>query len=112
MSFKENLKSELEYQGMLIKELAFKAGVNKRSIENYLGVRDSIPSAEVAVSIGRALGVSVEYLVTGQDAQFDGLSCSFSPKTRTLLRISSQLKDKDLDIILNLAKVLIDREKK
>jgi len=69
MGFKENLKSELEYSGMLVKELATKSGVNKWSLDNYLNARGQIPSVEVGVKIAKALGVSAEYLVTGEDSQ-------------------------------------------
>lgn len=34
-------------------------------MDNYLGVRSSIPPADIAVKIASALNVSVEYLVTG-----------------------------------------------
>jgi transcriptional regulator with XRE-family HTH domain len=67
VGFKENLKSELAYQGMLVKELAVRTGVSRHTLDNYLNVRSYIPSAEIAVKIAQALGVSVEYLVTGTD---------------------------------------------
>jgi len=69
MGFKENLKSEINYSGLLIKELAAKSGVNKHSIDNYLNKRGQVPSAEVAVRIAQVLGVTVEYLVTGKDSK-------------------------------------------
>jgi transcriptional regulator with XRE-family HTH domain len=109
MGFKENLKSELEFRGMLVKDLAAVSGVNRRTIDNYLSVRDSIPSAEAAVSIGRVLGVSVEYLVTGQNANPDDILSLFSPKVRSLLRISAELDERDMDIVINLAKALSNR---
>jgi transcriptional regulator with XRE-family HTH domain len=58
MGFKENLKSELAYSGMLVKELAAKSGVNKYSLDNYLNKRGQIPSVEAAVKIAHALGVT------------------------------------------------------
>jgi len=67
MSFKENLKDELEYQDMKVKELAFTTKINKRTIDNYLRENESQPTAENAVKIAQALGVSVEYLVTGKE---------------------------------------------
>ena len=51
----------------LYKELAHKANTNLRNIENYLRENASIPSADKAVQIAQALGVTVEYLVTGID---------------------------------------------
>lgn len=62
MSFRENLKSELTYQGMLVKELAEKTGISKRTLDNYLREKGSIPPVDVAVKIARALNVTVEYL--------------------------------------------------
>lgn len=67
MSFKENLKDELNYQGILVKELSLKSGVGKRTIDNYLRSNESQPTAENAVKIAKALGVTVEYLVTGKN---------------------------------------------
>ena len=62
-TFKENLRDELNFQGMTVKELAAKTGLVKGSLDNYLGVRASIPPADVAVKIAKALNVSVEYLL-------------------------------------------------
>ncbi len=67
MSFKENLKDELNYQGILVKELSSKSGVGKRTIDNYLRSNESQPTAENAVKIAQALNVTVEYLVTGKN---------------------------------------------
>jgi transcriptional regulator with XRE-family HTH domain len=67
MGFKENLKSELAYRDMLVKELAAITGISRHTLDNYLNMRGHIPAADVAVKIARALGVSVEYLVTGKD---------------------------------------------
>ena len=67
MGFKENLKSELTYSGMMVKELASLSGVNKRTIDNYLNTHNCLPSADAAVRIAGALGVTVEYLITGDE---------------------------------------------
>lgn len=67
MSFRENLKSELIYQDIRVKELAYKSGINPRTIEQYLSAAAKMPSAENAVKIANALGVTVEYLVTGKE---------------------------------------------
>ena len=67
MSFKENLKSELSYQGVLVKELATKTGISRRTLDNYLREKSSLPPVDVAVKIANALNVSVEYLATGKE---------------------------------------------
>lgn len=65
MGFKENLKGELQYNGMLVKELSYKTGINKQTLDNYLSSHSTIPSADIAVKIAKALNTTVEYLVTG-----------------------------------------------
>lgn len=65
MSFRENLRDELSYQGIIIKELSEKTGIPKRTLDSYVN-RDRTPSAEIAVKIARALNVTVEFLVTGK----------------------------------------------
>lgn len=65
MGFRENLKAELEYQGILVKELAEKSGISKKTIDHYLISNPREPLVSNAVAIAKALNVSVEYLVTG-----------------------------------------------
>lgn len=68
LGFASRLREEIEYNGLLQKELATKANVKKRALDMYLGARESMPPADVAVRLAKALGVTVEYLVTGTDA--------------------------------------------
>ena len=68
MSFKENLKEQLNFSGMYVKELAALSGVKKQTIDSYLNVHGCMPSADAAVAIAQALGVTVEYLVTGKES--------------------------------------------
>ena len=51
---------------MTVKELSTKAGIPKPTLEGYLGMRTSMPPADVAVRIAAVFNVSVEYLVTGK----------------------------------------------
>ena len=67
MSFKDRLKEEIAYKGFLLKELADKAKVPKRTLDSYVDSRGIIPPANIAVQIAEVLDVSVEYLVTGKD---------------------------------------------
>ncbi|MCH5291635.1 MAG: helix-turn-helix transcriptional regulator [Treponema sp.] len=67
MGFKENLKDELIYNDMQTKELAAKTGISLNTLNHYLVQNGTSPSAENAVKIAHALGVSVEYLVTGTE---------------------------------------------
>lgn len=69
MGFKENLKSELEYQGLRTQELSDKSGVKKRTIDHYLISNPQEPSVTNAFKIAQALQVSVEYLMTGKEVR-------------------------------------------
>ena len=66
--FRDNLKDLIEYKGLVRKELAAQTGISKRTIDTYLDNRAVIPNAEVAVKLAKALGTTVEFLVTGEDA--------------------------------------------
>lgn len=83
MGFKENLRDEITYQGLLVKEVASRAGLNAGSLSNYLKENSSIPAADVAVKIAKALGVTVEYLVAGQSRTAGGEQ-PYSPEVRRL----------------------------
>jgi transcriptional regulator with XRE-family HTH domain len=106
MGFKENIKAELAYKDMLVKELSALSGVNKRTIDNYLREDGSMPSAEAAVAIAGVLGVSVENLITGYD---DRRERSFTPifsEPQAILKLMESLNKRDRNIVLTLAKSL------
>lgn len=67
--FRENLKDQIEYKGLLVKELSAITGINKQTLDSYLNVRAVLPNAEIAVKLAQALDTTVEYLVTGKNAK-------------------------------------------
>ena len=109
MGFKENLRSQLDYSGMLVKELAACSGVKKKTIDSYLGNRDYTPSVEAAISIAKALGVSVEYLVTGTNTVGDIPLSSLPADIQEIVLETKKLSIKDRNIVLNLARLLKKR---
>lgn len=64
--FRTNLRNELDYQGLTVKELSAKTGIPKPTLSCYLSSRKTMPTADAAVKIAKALNVTVEYLVTGE----------------------------------------------
>jgi len=86
MGFGERLKEELEYKGMLVKELSYATGIPKPTLDNYLLTKNgTIPAADKAVAIAHTLGVTVEYLVTGRNAlPSKALPPSLSLEMRTI----------------------------
>jgi transcriptional regulator with XRE-family HTH domain len=110
MGFRENLKSELTYSGMLVKELAAKSGVNKYSIDNYLNRRGQTPSVEAAVKIAHAMGVSVEYLVTGEEGTRTDTDFPLSKEARTIARHAEQLNDENRKFVMDFIQWIKSRE--
>lgn len=98
MGFKENLKAELSYKGMIVKELSTLTGISKRTLDNYLRDNPASPTVENAVKIAQVLDVSVEYLVTGVEAQ------RLPKETADLIHhINSSLKKLDRYDLLSLS---------
>jgi transcriptional regulator with XRE-family HTH domain len=110
MGFRENLKSELVYSGMLIKELAEKSGVNKHTINKYLREECCSPSADSALRIAGVFGISVEYLMTGHDVQHSKVLVN--PDIRFASEILSELNDEDRKLAIALIQVLKENRKK
>ena len=109
MGFKENLKLELAYQGLLVKELSTLTGISRHTLDNYLNLRERIPTADVAVKMAKALGVSVEYLVTGEESYPD--NSSTKPEIRELVKDLKQLSKEDREIIITIIQLYKNRQK-
>lgn len=85
MGFREILREELDFQGLTVKELAAKSNIVKGTIDCYLNQRATLPNVEIAYKIAQALGVTVEYLVTGKDSKAsDTLPEKYKPLKQTL----------------------------
>ncbi|GHV91944.1 transcriptional regulator [Spirochaetia bacterium] len=105
MGFGENLKSELAYRDMLVKELSALSGLSRHTIDNYLNVRGHIPTAENAVKIAQVLGVSVEYLVTGQEKS------PLSSEIDALVQTVRQLDENDRKMVYGIAQLFKNNRK-
>ena len=102
--FKTNLRTELDYLGLTVKELSAKTGIAKRTLDCYLGTRASMPPADIAAKIAKALGVTVEYLVTGQEIKKQDKLLDHN--IRSIIQILVELNDKDIETVLGLSKIL------
>jgi len=117
MSFNIHLKEELEYKGMLVKELAHKTGIPKQTIDKYLLNSACMPPADKAVLIAGALGVSVEYLVTGKKTTVNKTPVSgLSSETRKIADciepLSKEKRKIIKDAVIELSKLLEQTEEK
>jgi len=109
MGFRENLKAELTYSGLLVKELADMTGLKKHTIDNYLSVRGRMPAADVAVRIARALGVTVEYLIDHETIESKS-GAYFPPDIRYMARIAEKLKPDYREIAVSFIETLKGHE--
>jgi transcriptional regulator with XRE-family HTH domain len=102
MGFRENLRQELSYNDMLVKELASSSGVHKRALDTYLCKNASMPPADAAVSIARALGVTVEYLVTGEEP-------ALPRDVRSISRNLLKLNEKDRKLVSAMVRTMVEQ---
>ncbi|EOD1635101.1 TPA: helix-turn-helix domain-containing protein [Pseudomonas aeruginosa] len=72
------LRAALEAKGLSIKEAAEACGIPYRSFQNYtLGLRE--PNAEALGTISSRLGISVDWLLTGDGRMLRGVSVGEAP---------------------------------
>ncbi|WP_232616751.1 helix-turn-helix domain-containing protein [Treponema primitia] len=99
----------MAYQEILVKELAALSGISKHTLDNYLNLRGHIPSADIAVKIAHALGVSVEYLVTGEENS--PKKSSLDPEIQTLVQDFKTLDGKDRKMIYAIVQLFKNQRK-
>jgi len=109
--FSKRLRSEIEYLGLNQKEFAAKAGIKKRALDAYLRAQQSMPPADTAVKIASALGVSVEYLVTGKEYR-QSVDISQYLQFRDILDDLAVLPDETLEPIKAVIKSFADNERR
>ncbi len=122
MDFRDRLRDQIEYCGLLDKEVTDRAGISKRAIDSYVGSRGCIPSADIAVKIAKVLGTSVEYLVTGEapsvqivvpeNSALKHINSYESKAERKLIKNFINLSEKDKDTVIALAEYLYRSSKK
>jgi len=110
MSFRDNLREALECIGMEQKELAARTGISLKTIENYVKKDSSIPSADKAVLIAQALGVSVEYLMNGKKPKKTDIP-AVQPQHKEIVDLVSKLNKYNYEVITTIAKSLLSLQK-
>jgi transcriptional regulator with XRE-family HTH domain len=110
MGFRENLKSELAYKGILVKELALKTGISRHTLDNYLNVREHTPTMDAAVKIAKALDVSVEYLATGKEPP--QASVNMNREITALAKNYNLLNKNDRKIVNEFVQIMLKNRRK
>lgn len=113
MDFRDRLREQIDFLGLLDKEVAARAGISKRAIDSYVGSRGCMPSADIAVRIAQVLGVSVEYLITGKNTVPNEILSTINKnenptqkEEQKLLRTFTELSQKDKKTVIALAEYL------
>ena len=102
-SLRERLIDELNYQNISYKAFATKIGISMSTLNMYL-YRNSMPSADIAVKMARALDTTVEYLVTGErrDADTIGKKQIWQWQKQTVLNIMDTFTETQLASFLKI----------
>lgn len=113
-SFWDNVACELDYLGMTNKALAQKVGITASNIGKGQK-QGSCPSAETAVKIAKVLGVSVEYLVTGNKSSPKNsleeaeLALHLYKKYRNLIDNCERLTEDKVRLLEEVSKVFAEK---
>ena len=101
-NFRENLRSELSFQGVTVKELSARTGIPIATLDCYIGARATVPSVDAAFKIAGALQVSIEHLIMGEETGMEDPRPNNSKETRTIIRWAKSLNNKQCKAVLNL----------
>jgi len=110
-NFKENLRNELDYQGITVKELSARTGIPIASLDCYLGTRATVPSVVAAIKIAQALNVTVEYLAIGKNAGTTRLDKRLGRETQELVNWIENLNMEQSKAVLKLVKAFKENQK-
>ena len=109
MGFAENVKFEMDFQDIQIKELSLKTGISKNTLDKYLFGKKVQPGVENAVKIAKALGVSVEYLVFGDSEIGDNIP-SITSESKDIIEKYAKLNQFNRKTIIDLLTSLLARQ--
>ena len=101
-SFRENLRNELDFQDIKVKELSDRCGIPKATLECYLRTQSTEPSVENAIKIARELKVPVEYLVNGEEAAYKFKKPNFCREAQEIIRWVGSLNQEQCKAVLKL----------
>ncbi|MCI1210171.1 MAG: helix-turn-helix domain-containing protein [Treponema sp.] len=110
MSFRKRLKDEIAYQGLQLKEVAARANISKRTLDTYVDKRERMPAADVAVKLARALNVTTEYLVTGDDGKIEnGRALVLYHKYENIIELLEKLDAKDINYVEAMIEGIVEK---
>ena len=103
--FRYNLRSLMEYKGMLGKELAEEIGTTQPTISRYLtGVRE--PDLEYVYRIANYFNVTIDYLLGVNDDSNTG----YRSDARLIAKLFSRASKSDQDVVITLLRKYEDKQ--
>ena len=97
MSFKENLKEAMYLKGLTTVQLAEMSGINSGTISSYLKTKSSMPPADKALKLAKALDVSVDFLVNGFEGKTESSIQQKSPFSIEVFKTAQKMNDLEKD---------------
>jgi transcriptional regulator with XRE-family HTH domain len=64
---RDNLKTAITSSGLIVKEIAAKSGVNKRTIDKWVGVSATVPMVNDLYNVCKVLAVTMEWAIDGEE---------------------------------------------
>ena len=113
MSFNENLKEAMYCKNVTTERLASLTEINSGTISNYLKTKGSMPPADKALKLAKALDVSVDFLVNGFDSKSESSIQQKSPFSIEVFKIAQKmdgLEKDELSIITSMIDLLKKRK--
>ena len=104
-NFRENLRNELNYQGLTIKELSARTDIPVSTLDCYLGTRATVPSVDAALKIAQALRVSVDYLIIGEKTNKEHSQQKLCKEAQEIIHWVKGLNTEQCRAILKLLKL-------
>jgi SOS-response transcriptional repressor LexA len=103
---RENLKTAISNSGLIVKEIAAKSGVKKRTIDKWVGAEGTEPKVNDLYRVCQTLGITVEWAVSGNEKG------GFSQEIISIARKIAALDPKDRQDILDFIDIKLKKTEK
>ena len=106
MSFKENLKEAMYCKNLTTSQLAALTDINSGTISNYLKTKGSMPPADKALKLAKALDVSVDFLINGFESKTESSIHQKSPFSIEVFKVAQEMDGLDKDELAFIANAI------
>lgn len=93
--FAENLLNLMEQKNLKKSDLSRESGVSYTTLDSWLKREDSLPKIDVCYKVAKYLGVTMEYLITGESEETKALD----PLIAKLQKLTPEQKEDVEDLV-------------